>query len=102
MTNSQASTLKLNHLMISKGRQRQGSLRNEAQVGQIPAQGVEAVGGVAEVKGLLTTPQLHWMVRRRNKGMPCGEADYFCTLAQAFGQLTEGFPHLPGVIHTTP
>ncbi len=47
-------------------------------------QGVEAVGGKAEVKGLLTTPQLHWMIRQENKGLPSAESDYYKALAEAY------------------
>lgn len=51
-------------------------------------QGIEAAGGRVENKGLLTTPQLHWMIRQRNKSLPCTEADYFSTLAEAYHRLT--------------
>jgi hypothetical protein len=47
--------------------------------------GVEAVQGVkAQDMGILTTPQLHWMVRAVNSGLPSLESDYFATLSQAF------------------
>ena len=51
-------------------------------------QGVEAIGGQAEVKGLLTTPQLHWLVRQRNRGLPSKEGDYYTALGSAFRRLT--------------
>lgn len=51
-------------------------------------QGVESVGGRVEVKGLLTTPQLHWMVRQRNKGLVSREDDYYKALAEAYRGLT--------------
>lgn len=35
------------------------------------------VGVIALDMGVLTTPQLHWMVRSRNKGMKASEVDYF-------------------------
>lgn len=47
--------------------------------------GVDAVQGVkAQDMGILTTPQLHWMVRAVNSGLPSLESDYFATLSQAF------------------
>ena len=59
--------------------------------------GVAAVGGRSDVRGLLTTPQLHWMVRQHNRAMPCTEADYYSTLGQAFQRLVEGKQPLAGV-----
>lgn len=50
--------------------------------------GVDAVQGVkAQDMGILTTPQLHWMVRAVNSGLPSLESDYFATLSQAFRYL---------------
>ena len=49
--------------------------------------GVEAVGSVADLRSLLTTPQLHWMVRQCNAGLPDREADYFDALADAYSEL---------------
>ncbi|KAL2614162.1 hypothetical protein R1flu_025854 [Riccia fluitans] len=52
--------------------------------------GIEAVQGViAEDKGILTTPQLHWMVRATNKGSVGSESDYFDTLSRAFRLLLD-------------
>ncbi|RZB60276.1 Phosphoacetylglucosamine mutase isoform C [Glycine soja] len=42
------------------------------------------VGAVATDMGILTTPQLHWMVRARNKGMKASEQDYFEQLSSSF------------------
>lgn len=42
------------------------------------------VGAVAMDMGVLTTPQLHWMVRARNKGMEASEQDYFEQLSISF------------------
>lgn len=42
------------------------------------------VGAVATDMGILTTPQLHWMVRARNKGMQVSEQDYFEQLSSSF------------------
>lgn len=48
-------------------------------------QGVEAVSGVtAMVAGILTTPQLHWMVRATNRGLEACESDYFIQLSNGF------------------
>ena len=49
--------------------------------------GVEVLGGRAEVKGLLTTPQLHWMVRQQNRGLDSTEGNYYATLSKAFRSL---------------
>lgn len=52
--------------------------------------GVEAVRGVeAQDMGILTTPQLHWMVRCINKRAPATESDYFRTLSRAFSTLSD-------------
>lgn len=34
--------------------------------------------------GILTTPQLHWMVRARNRGMRSSESDYYEQLSSSF------------------
>ncbi|KAG9458853.1 hypothetical protein H6P81_003361 [Aristolochia fimbriata] len=53
-------------------------------------QGVNAViGAIAVDMGILTTPQLHWMVRCRNKGLKASESDYFAQLSDAFGCLMD-------------
>jgi hypothetical protein len=45
--------------------------------------------------GLHTTPQLHWMLRRLNRGQPGSERDYYASLAAAFQQLVAGCPAAP-------
>lgn len=52
--------------------------------------GVQALGGVAVDCGLLTTPQLHWQLRRLNQGLPWALEDYFTTMAGAYQQLVAG------------
>ena len=54
------------------------------------AAGVEGLGGTAVDCGQLTTPQLHWQLRRLNQGLPWALQDYFTTLAGAFEQLVLG------------
>lgn len=54
------------------------------------AAGVQALGGVAVDCGRLTTPQLHWQLRRLNQGLPWELKDYFSTLAGAYQQLVKG------------
>lgn len=54
------------------------------------AAGVRCLGLEPEMCGLLTTPQLHWMVMRRNRGESAGEADYYAALAGAYAQLVAG------------
>jgi phosphoacetylglucosamine mutase len=54
------------------------------------AAGARCLGVEAQMCGLLTTPQLHWMVMCRNKGQPWAEADYYGGLAGAYKQLVAG------------
>ncbi|CAH9134201.1 unnamed protein product [Cuscuta epithymum] len=42
------------------------------------------VGAVAIDVGVVTTPQLHWMVRAKNKGLEASECSYFDQLASSF------------------
>ncbi|KAJ7515763.1 hypothetical protein O6H91_22G026900 [Diphasiastrum complanatum] len=54
------------------------------------SQGVAAVAGVAPVDmGILTTPQLHWMVCALNKDQPATEVNYYSHLSQAFRTLEQ-------------
>ncbi|KAG5524003.1 hypothetical protein RHGRI_030867 [Rhododendron griersonianum] len=56
-------------------------------------QGISSiVGAVAVDMGVLTTPQLHWMVRSRNKGMKATETDYFNQLSCSFRCLIDLIP----------
>ncbi|QCD91483.1 phosphoacetylglucosamine mutase isoform X1 [Vigna unguiculata] len=56
-------------------------------------QGVTSiVGAVATDMGVLTTPQLHWMVRARNKGVQASEQDYFEQLSSSFRCLEDLIP----------
>ncbi|GAQ90768.1 phosphoacetylglucosamine mutase [Klebsormidium nitens] len=50
-------------------------------------QGIAAVGATVEDRGVLTTPQLHWMVRATNRAEAATEQDYFRTLAAGFREL---------------
>ncbi|KAL6008246.1 hypothetical protein ACLOJK_033752 [Asimina triloba] len=55
--------------------------------------GINAViGAVAVDMGILTTPQLHWMVRSRNKGVKASESDYYAQLSNSFGRLLDLVP----------
>jgi phosphoacetylglucosamine mutase len=42
------------------------------------------VGSVALDMGILTTPQLHWMVRNKNRGLKSSEEDYFTQITESF------------------
>lgn len=64
------------------------------------AAGVRSLGVTPEMCGLLTTPQLHWMVRRRNAGLPYDEAAYLQVLSSAFKQLVAGTQPLGQVRHS--
>ncbi|KAJ9707108.1 hypothetical protein PVL29_002203 [Vitis rotundifolia] len=56
-------------------------------------QGISSiVGAIALDMGVLTTPQLHWMVRARNKGMKASEVDYFEQLSSSFRCLMDLIP----------
>ncbi|KAI4315164.1 hypothetical protein L6164_028005 [Bauhinia variegata] len=50
------------------------------------------IAAVAIDMGILTTPQLHWMVRARNKGMKASEHDYFGQLSSSFRCLMDLIP----------
>ncbi|XP_010053566.2 phosphoacetylglucosamine mutase [Eucalyptus grandis] len=48
-------------------------------------QGINSIVGSAAIDmGILTTPQLHWMVRARNKGVKASERDYSEQLSSSF------------------
>ncbi|CAA7061421.1 unnamed protein product [Microthlaspi erraticum] len=56
--------------------------------------GVSSVlGSVAIDMGILTTPQLHWMVRAKNKGLGATENDYFENLSTSFKCLIDLIPN---------
>ncbi|XP_031128643.1 phosphoacetylglucosamine mutase [Ipomoea triloba] len=50
------------------------------------------VGAIAKDVGVVTTPQLHWMVRAKNKGMEASECSYFEQLASSFRCLMDLTP----------
>ncbi|KAM1381112.1 hypothetical protein ACFX2I_022755 [Malus domestica] len=53
-------------------------------------QGISSIiGAVAHDLGILTTPQLHWMVRARNKGLKVSDNDYFKQLSSSFRCLVD-------------
>ncbi|KAK9904678.1 hypothetical protein WJX75_000481 [Coccomyxa subellipsoidea] len=54
------------------------------------AAGVAAMGSLPIACGLLTTPQLHWMVRQCNAGLKHKEKAYFEALATGFARLVSG------------
>ncbi|CAL9052982.1 unnamed protein product [Musa banksii] len=55
--------------------------------------GINAIiGAVAIDMGVLTTPQLHWMVRSRNKGMVASESDYSAQVSKSFRCLMDLVP----------
>ncbi|WOL19710.1 phosphoacetylglucosamine mutase isoform X2 [Canna indica] len=55
--------------------------------------GINAIiGAVAVDMDILTTPQLHWMVRIKNKGMPASESDYLSQLSKSFSCLIDLVP----------
>ncbi|XVF04360.1 hypothetical protein REPUB_Repub05bG0075700 [Reevesia pubescens] len=57
-------------------------------------QGVSSIfGAIALDLGILTTPQLHWMVRARNKGMKVTEHAYFEQISSSFRCLVDLIPN---------
>ncbi|RLN22585.1 phosphoacetylglucosamine mutase [Panicum miliaceum] len=59
-------------------------------------QGINAIVGAHAIDmGILTTPQLHWMVRSKNKGIKASESDYFTQLIDSFRLF---FSHCPAAL----
>uniref|UniRef100_A0A2P2KBR0 Phosphoacetylglucosamine mutase n=1 Tax=Rhizophora mucronata TaxID=61149 RepID=A0A2P2KBR0_RHIMU len=57
-------------------------------------QGINSVvGALAFDMGILTTPQLHWIVRSRNKNLKATEFDYFEQLSSSFRCLMDLIPN---------
>ncbi|MBA0758975.1 hypothetical protein Gotri_021919 [Gossypium trilobum] len=57
-------------------------------------QGISSIlGAIALDLGILTTPQLHWMVRARNKGMKATEPAYFEQISSSFRCLVDLIPN---------
>lgn len=60
-------------------------------------EGVASIMGASFVDaGVVTTPQLHWMVRAMNKGMEASERDYYVQLSTSFKCLLELIPQQNG------
>ncbi|PIA62249.1 hypothetical protein AQUCO_00200318v1 [Aquilegia coerulea] len=56
-------------------------------------QGISSiVGAIATDMGILTTPQLHWMVRSKNKGTKVSESSYFEQFSNSFRCLMDLIP----------
>lgn len=59
--------------------------------------GINAIVGARAVDmGILTTPQLHWMVRSKNRGTKASEPDYFRQLIDSFRRMLELVPQDKG------
>ncbi|OMO92470.1 hypothetical protein COLO4_17563 [Corchorus olitorius] len=57
-------------------------------------QGISSIfGAIALDLGILTTPQLHWMVRARNKGITATEPAYFQQISSSFRCLIDLIPN---------
>ncbi|XP_021288468.1 phosphoacetylglucosamine mutase [Herrania umbratica] len=57
-------------------------------------QGISSIfGAIALDLGILTTPQLHWMVRAGNKGMKATEPAYFEQISSSFRCLIDLIPN---------
>lgn len=50
-------------------------------------EGVQAAGGIVEELGEVTTPQLHFLLRARDRGEDCALADYYALLKKAYARL---------------
>ncbi|CAI9756425.1 unnamed protein product [Fraxinus pennsylvanica] len=56
-------------------------------------QGITSIMGVSATEmGVMTTPQLHWMVRSRNNGVEASEQNYYDQLSTSFRCLMEYIP----------
>ncbi|XP_014829918.1 PREDICTED: phosphoacetylglucosamine mutase [Poecilia mexicana] len=65
---------------------------SSASLSQAVLDGVKALGGHSKDYGLVTTPQMHYMVCCQNTQGKYGEATvegYYCKLSQAFSQLAK-------------
>ena len=54
--------------------------------------GAEAIGASVTDLGLMTTPQLHYVVYASHRGWPSAEPDYFARLARGFRHMVAGVP----------
>lgn len=54
----------------------------------------------AKDMGVLTTPQVHWMVRARNMGLEASEHNYFAQLSSSFRYLLELIPRGSRIVGT--
>lgn len=61
--------------------------KSSAVLVDLVRQGVEAVGGTVEELGLVTTPQLHFSLRARDRKEGGTLEDYYTGLRRAFGKL---------------
>ena len=59
------------------------------------AAGAEAIGGAVVDHGLMTTPQLHYLVYAASRGAPHDEDAYFARLARGFAALVATAPPAP-------
>lgn len=57
---------------------------------QLARLGAEIVGATVELFGMVTTPQLHFSLQQRDRGLPCSLEVYYETLRTAFARLTNG------------
>ena len=55
-------------------------------------EGVQALGGEVVDYGVVTTPQLHWVVKRANEGKEATVDSYYKTLSSAFSRALRGKP----------
>ncbi|EOY13257.1 Phosphoglucosamine mutase-related isoform 2 [Theobroma cacao] len=65
-----------------------------AQTPETLLSGISSIfGAIALDLGILTTPQLHWMVHARNKGMKATEPAYFEQISSSFRCLIDLIPN---------
>ncbi|KAL7111275.1 hypothetical protein ACP275_05G078300 [Erythranthe tilingii] len=56
-------------------------------------QGITCITGATAIDmGILTTPQLHWMVRAKNKGVEASEHHYYDQIVTSFRYLMDNIP----------
>ena len=62
------------------------------QLCALVVEGVQALGGEVVDYGVVTTPQLHWVVRRANEGKEASVDSYYKTLSSAFSRALRSKP----------
>eukprot|EP00241_Pyramimonas_parkeae_P016370 CAMPEP_0114290492 /NCGR_PEP_ID=MMETSP0059-20121206/7963_1 /TAXON_ID=36894 /ORGANISM="Pyramimonas parkeae, Strain CCMP726" /LENGTH=526 /DNA_ID=CAMNT_0001411889 /DNA_START=17 /DNA_END=1598 /DNA_ORIENTATION=+ len=76
-------------LRVGAGAAGAGLAPQQFGLAEAAQKGIQAMGVKVCDLGLVTTPQLHFLVRARNRGEPCSEEAYFLQLARGFATLAK-------------